>query len=57
MGCIQATEVIKLLLDFGETLDGRLLLVDARTMEWQTVRLRKDPTCPVCSVPRAQLNR
>lgn len=51
MGCIQATEVIKLLLDFGETLDGRLLLVDARAMEWQTVRLRKDPECQVCGRP------
>jgi adenylyltransferase/sulfurtransferase len=49
MGCIQATEVIKLLLDFGEPLDGRLLLVDARAMEFQTVRLRKDPECPVCA--------
>lgn len=48
MGCIQATEVIKVLLDFGEPLDGRLLLVDARAMEFQTVRLRKDPKCPVC---------
>lgn len=48
MGCIQATEVIKVLLDFGEPLDGRLLLVDARSMECQTVRLRKDPACPVC---------
>lgn len=49
MGCIQATEVIKVLLDFGETLDGRLMLIDARTMECQTVRLRKDPECPSCS--------
>lgn len=48
LGCIQATEVIKLLADFGEPLAGRLLLVDARSMEWQTVRLRRDPECPVC---------
>lgn len=48
MGCIQATEAIKVLLDFGEPLDGRLLLVDARSMECQTVRLRKDPECPTC---------
>lgn len=53
LGCIQATEVIKILLDFGETLDGRLLLIDARAMEWQTVRLRKDPECRVCGGPRA----
>lgn len=51
MGCIQATEVIKILLDIGETLDGRVLLIDARSMEWQSVRLRKDPECPVCGQP------
>jgi len=54
MGCIQATEVIKILLDIGETLAGRLLLIDARTMEWQMVRLRRDPRCPVCSAPAQQ---
>lgn len=52
MGCIQATEVIKVLLDIGQTLEGRLLLIDARTMEWQAVRLRRDPECPVCAAPR-----
>lgn len=48
IGCIQATETVKLLLDIGETLSGRLLLLDARTMEWNTVRLKKDPQCKVC---------
>jgi adenylyltransferase/sulfurtransferase len=48
IGCIQATEVVKLLLGIGETLGGRLLLLDARTMEWNTVRLKKDPKCGVC---------
>jgi adenylyltransferase/sulfurtransferase len=48
IGCIQATETIKLLLGIGETLSGRLLLLDARTMEWNTVRLKKDPKCKVC---------
>ncbi len=48
IGCIQATEVVKLLLGIGETLSGRLLLLDARTMEWNTVRLKKDPKCKVC---------
>ncbi|MDZ7843005.1 MAG: molybdopterin-synthase adenylyltransferase MoeB [Gammaproteobacteria bacterium] len=51
MGCLQATEVVKVLLDIGETLAGRLLLIDAGTMEWQTVRLRRDPDCPVCAAP------
>ena len=48
IGTIQATEAIKLLLGTGEPLIGRLLLVDALTMQFRTVRLRKDPTCPAC---------
>ncbi len=53
IGCIQATETIKILLDIGETLAGRLLLLDASTMEWRTVKLRKDPNCPVCGSCRS----
>jgi molybdopterin/thiamine biosynthesis adenylyltransferase/rhodanese-related sulfurtransferase len=48
IGTIQATEAIKLLLGAGEPLIGRLLLVDALTMQFRTVRLKKDPTCPAC---------
>jgi adenylyltransferase/sulfurtransferase len=48
IGTIQATEGIKLLLGIGETLVGRLLLVDALAMKFRTVKLRKDPTCPAC---------
>ncbi|MDX1410035.1 MAG: ThiF family adenylyltransferase, partial [Saprospiraceae bacterium] len=48
VGCIQATEVIKVLLGIGKPLTGRLLLVDALNMEWHTVGLRKDPKCEVC---------
>jgi adenylyltransferase/sulfurtransferase len=48
VGTIQATEGIKLLLGIGEPLIGRLLLVDALTTQYRTVRLRKDPTCPAC---------
>lgn len=48
IGTIQATETIKLLLNIGETLAGRLLVMDALAMEWRTIRLRKDPACPVC---------
>src|SRR6185369_922729 len=48
IGTIQATEAIKLLLGTGEPLIGRLLLVDALTMQFRTVRLKKDPTCPAC---------
>ncbi len=48
IGSIQATETLKVLLDVGESLAGRLLLLDAMTMEWRSLRLRKDPACPVC---------
>ena len=48
VGMIQATEAIKLLLGTGEPLVGRLLLVDALSMEFRTVRVRKDPRCPAC---------
>lgn len=48
VGSIQATETLKLLLGAGQTLTGRVLLLDALTMEWRELKLRKDPTCPVC---------
>lgn len=48
IGTLQATETLKVLLDIGETLTGRLLVLDALHMEWRTVRLKKDPACPVC---------
>lgn len=47
IGSMQATETLKLLLDLP-TLSGRLLLLDAKLMQWQEMRLRKDPACPVC---------
>lgn len=52
IGSVQAAEAIKLLLGAGETLAGRLLFVDALAMEWHTLRLRRDPHCPVCGQPR-----
>ena len=48
VGVIQATEVIKLILGIGESLAGRLLLVDALTMKFRTLKLHKNPDCPVC---------
>jgi adenylyltransferase/sulfurtransferase len=48
VGCIQAIETVKVLLGFGETLAGRLLLIDARSMDIRAVRLAKDPNCAVC---------
>ena len=48
VGVIQATETIKLILGIGEPLIGRLLLVDALGMSFRTLKLRKNPECPVC---------
>ena len=48
VGTIQATEALKLVLGAGETLSGRLLLIDALTMRFRTVRVQRDPTCPAC---------
>jgi len=49
VGSIQAIETIKLLLGIGEPLIGRLLLFDALSMEFRTMRFRKKDDCPVCS--------
>jgi molybdopterin/thiamine biosynthesis adenylyltransferase len=48
IGSLQALEAIKLLLDLGETLCGRLLLFDAMYSQWRSLKLRRDPACPVC---------
>jgi molybdopterin/thiamine biosynthesis adenylyltransferase/rhodanese-related sulfurtransferase len=48
MGTLQASEALKLLLDIGEPLVGRLLLVDALEASFHEVALRRDPGCPVC---------
>lgn len=48
IGSIQAVEVIKVLTGIGETLDGRLLLLDALRMEWRTMKVKRNPACPVC---------
>jgi molybdopterin/thiamine biosynthesis adenylyltransferase/rhodanese-related sulfurtransferase len=49
MGLLQANEVLKLLLDIGDTLAGRLLLFDALDTSFTELRLKRDPNCPVCS--------
>jgi molybdopterin/thiamine biosynthesis adenylyltransferase len=50
IGATQAAETLKLLMGIGESLQGRLLLLDALAMEWRTIKLGKDPACIVCSV-------
>ncbi len=49
VGCIQAVEVIKLILGLGDPLIGRLLIFDALAMEFSEVKIRPDPKCPICS--------
>ena len=48
VGATQAAEALKLLASAGRSLAGRLLLLDALTMEWRELRIVKDPACPVC---------
>ena len=49
IGSIQANEALKLLMGIGETLQGKLLLLDALNMDWNQAVLKKDPQCPVCN--------
>ncbi len=48
IGCIQATEAIKVLTNMGKPLIGKLLMVDAMTMEFRSMKLAKRPHCQVC---------
>lgn len=49
IGTTQAAEAMKLLMGIGDSLQGRLLLLDAMAMEWRNIKLAKDPACTVCS--------
>lgn len=51
IGCVQAAETLKILLNIGESLNGRLLLLDGLRMNWRSVKVYKDPGCPVCHAP------
>lgn len=51
MGSLQALEVVKELLDLGDSLSGRLLLYDALRGDFRTVKLRRDPHCKLCGSP------
>lgn len=48
VGTIQATEAIKLIIGQGQPLVGRLLIYDALAMSFRTLKIRRDPDCPVC---------
>ena len=49
IGSVQAMEAIKMLTGIGRNLVGRLLLLDAATMQWRDLKLPKDPACEACS--------
>lgn len=55
IGTMQATEGIKLITGIGEPMIGRMLLYDALDMSFTTIKVRKDPNCPVCSIPAEQV--
>jgi len=48
IGSIQVNEAIKLIVGIGDPLAGRLMIYDALEMSYRSVRVRKDPECPVC---------
>ena len=48
IGTMQAAEAMKLLMGIGESLQGRLLLLDTLSMDWRSIRLSRDPSCKVC---------
>jgi adenylyltransferase/sulfurtransferase len=57
VGAVQAAEALKIIAGAGTPLTGRLLLVDALTMQWRELRVPRDPGCPVCAGRPAHYNR
>ena len=53
IGAMQAAEALKLLCGIGRGLNGRLLMLDGRAMEWTEIRLPRNPDCPVCASAHA----
>lgn len=49
VGSVQAAEALKLIMGIGESLSGRLLLLDALAMQWRCIRLNRDASCAVCA--------
>jgi bacteriocin biosynthesis cyclodehydratase domain-containing protein len=52
VGSVQAAEAVKLLAGTGQTLAGRLLMLDARSMRWDEIALQRQPGCRVCGAAR-----
>jgi len=57
VGAMQAVEALKLIAGVGRSLDGRLLLFDAREAAWREMRYARDPGCPVCATAGASQSR
>ena len=55
IGTMQATEAIKLIAGIGDPMIGRMLLYDALEMSFTTIKIRKNPNCPVCGIPADQV--
>jgi len=54
IGSMQAAEALKLLIGTGRSLSGRLLMLDGRGMEWNEIRMPRNPACPVCGAGHAK---
>ena len=52
VGTLQATEAIKLITGIGTSLSGRLLLIDAKSMQFREIKITRDPACPGCGANR-----
>ena len=55
IGTMQATEAIKLITGMGDPMIGRMLLYDGLEMSFTTIKIRKNPNCPVCGIPHEQV--
>ncbi|WP_295752047.1 HesA/MoeB/ThiF family protein [Undibacterium sp.] len=53
IGSMQAAEALKVIMGIGKSLSGRLLLLDAQNMEWTTIKVARNPACPVCGQKHA----
>jgi bacteriocin biosynthesis cyclodehydratase domain-containing protein len=49
IGSMQAAEALKVIIGTGRSLNGRLLMLDGRAMEWSEIRMLRNPHCPVCA--------
>lgn len=57
IGAMQAAEALKLVTGVGESLSGRLQILDARRMEWSSIQLSRDAACPVCAGRKVQCDQ